>query len=139
MIAFDDLMDAFFFVSSERYGVHTAIFCKETGQIYYRGEPGGIDETGDDDLEQYSWLEVPHKNDLDLGQELVFEFVETHLPGDYDRVWQMFKRRGAYRRFKDFLESRGLLENWYEFENQREEMAMRHWCAENEIEISENT
>jgi hypothetical protein len=49
----------------------------------------------------------------------------------------MFKGRGGYRRFKVFLESKGMLETWYEFENQREERAMREWCRENEVEIVE--
>ena len=79
MIDFNDLMTAFLFVSSERYGMHTAIFCKETGRIYYRSELGGIDEIGDEDLDEYTCIEIPHKNDLDLGQKLVFEFVETNL------------------------------------------------------------
>jgi hypothetical protein len=138
MIAFNELMDAFLFVSSERQGMHTAILCMETGQIYYRSELGGIDETDDDDLDQYSCIEIPHKNDLGLGRDLVFEFVETRLPGYYDRVQRMFEKRGAYGRCKDFLESKGLLESWYQFENQREETAIRQWCAENQIEISES-
>ncbi len=139
MTAFDEFMTAFIFVSSEGYGMNTAIFCRETGQIYFRSELGDIDEIGDEDLDEYTCIEIPHKNDLGLGQDLVFEFVEAHLPGEYDRVWQIFGRRGAYRRFKDFLESKGLLERWYDFENQREELAMREWCRENEIEFSENT
>lgn len=65
------------------------------------------------------------------------EFVEAHLPDDYDRVSRIFGRRGAYRLFKDFLESKGLLERWYDFENRREELAVRQWCLENEIEFSE--
>ena len=92
MIAFDEFMTAFIFVSSEGYGVHTAIFCRETGQIYFRSEHGDIDEIGDEDLDEYTCIEIPHKNDLGLGRDLVFEFVEAHLPDDYDRVWQIFGR-----------------------------------------------
>jgi hypothetical protein len=70
---------------------------------------GGIDEIGDEDLDWELCVEIPHKNDLDLGQRLVFEFVETHLSDEYQRVEQIFRRRGAYGRFKDLLESKGLL------------------------------
>ena len=59
--------------------------------------------------------EIPHKNDLDLGQALVFEFAASHLPDEYDRVRDIFRRRGAYGRFKDLLDSKGLLETWYRF------------------------
>ena len=81
-------------------------------------------------------IEIPHGNSLGLGQKLGFEFVESILPSDYERVRQIFRKRGAYGRFKDFLESRGLLDQWYDFENQRQKQALRRWSRENGIELS---
>ncbi|MCG2775017.1 MAG: hypothetical protein L6406_04970, partial [Desulfobacterales bacterium] len=80
-------------------------------------------------------IEIPHKNDLDLGRHLVFEFIEEYLPDDYERVRQMFRRSGAYSRYKALLEQRGLLKKWDDTENSREERALRKWCEENEIEL----
>jgi len=137
MITFSDIQDAFFFVSSAGYGMHSAVLCKDTGKISYRSEMGDIDETEDEDVDLGKGIEIPHKNDLDLGQDLVFEFIQMHLPDDYDRVRQMFRRPGAYGRFKDLLDSKGLLEVWYAFEKQREEEALRQWCTENEIKLSD--
>jgi hypothetical protein len=136
MIKFGDIQDAFFFVSSAAYGMNSALLHKDTGQILYRSEMGDIDEIGDEDLDWDTWIEIPHKNDLDLGQRLVFEFIETHLPDEYQRVQQIFRRPGAYGRLKGFLESKGLLESWHTFESQREEQALRQWCEVNEIELS---
>jgi len=82
-----------------------------------------------------TFIEIPHKNDLDLGQSLVFEFAEQRLPDDLDLVQQIFRRRGAYARFKALLEDRGLLQSWYDFENRREEEALRKWCLQNEVEL----
>jgi hypothetical protein len=137
MIKFSDIQDAFLFVSSAGYGMNTAILCKDTGQILYRSEMGDLDEIDDDDLDWDKCIKIPHKNDLDMGQSLIFEFVEMQSPGDYNDVQQIFRKRGAYRRFKDFLERKGLLEMWYDFENKREEQALRQWCLENEIELSD--
>jgi hypothetical protein len=134
MIEFSDIEDAFFFVSSESYGLHTAILNKKTGKLYYRSEMSDWDEI-DDDLDWENCIKIPHKNDLELGHELVFEFVENHLVDDYERVRQMFRKRGAYGRFKHFLESKGLLQSWYDFENQQDEKALREWCKVNGIEI----
>jgi len=78
---------------------------------------------------------IPHKNDLDLGQSLVFEFAEQRLTDDLDLVQQIFSWRGAYARFKALLEDRGLLQSWYDFENRREEEALRKWCLQNEVEL----
>jgi hypothetical protein len=132
MIKFSDIQDAFLFVSSAGYGMNTAILCKDTGQILYRSEMGDLDDINCDIC-----IETPHKNDLDMGQSLIFEFVDMQLPDDYHHVQQIFRKRGAYRRFKDFLETKGLLEMWYDFESKREEQALRQWCLENEIELSD--
>jgi len=118
------------------YGMNSAVLCKDTGKILYRSEMAGIDETEDeDDLDWDQCIEIPHKNDLGLGRNLVFEFVEEYLPDDYERVRQMFRRKGAYSNYKTLVEQRGLLEKWYDTENSREERALRKWCKENEIEL----
>jgi hypothetical protein len=104
--------------------------------MLYRSETGDIDEIGDAELDWDICVEIPHKNDLDLGISLVFEFVETHIPDAYDHVRQIFRSRGAYGRFKNLLERKGLLENWYDFERRREEETLRHWCLSNNIHLS---
>jgi hypothetical protein len=96
----------------------------------------GIDEIEDeDDLDRDQCIEIPHKNDLDLGGNLVFEFVEEYIPDDYERVREIFRRSGAYSRYKALLERRGLLKKWHDIENSREERALRNWCKDNEIEL----
>jgi len=35
------------------------------------------------------------------------------------------------------LESKGLLESWYDFEQRREEEALRDWCRDNKIQLSD--
>ena len=107
MATFSEIQDAFLFVSSEKYGMHSAILCRDTGRIYYHSELGGIDEIDEADLDWDTCIDIPHKNDLDLGQELVFEFVERHLSDEYHIVQQIFRYRGAYARFKAFLEQKG--------------------------------
>jgi hypothetical protein len=136
MIAFSEIQDAFLFVSSAEYGMNSAILCKDSGRIYYRSEAGGIDEIDEEELDCDTFIEIPHKNDLDLGQELVFEFVELHLADEMTSVQRIFHGRGAYGRFKDLLEQKGMLQRWYDFENLREEEALRQWCTENEISLA---
>ena len=133
---FSEIERAFMYVASAMYGMNSAVLCKDTGKILYRSDMAGIDEIEDaDDLDRDQCIEIPHKNDLDLGRNLVFEFVEEHLPDDYERVRQFFRRKGAYSRYKELLERRGLLNKWYDIENSREERALRKWCKENEIEL----
>ena len=55
MIKFSEIEDAFFFVSSDSYGMHTALLNKDTGQVYYHSEMGDLDEIDDDDLD---WINL---------------------------------------------------------------------------------
>jgi hypothetical protein len=136
MLKFEDIENAFFFVGSSSYGMNSAVLCKSTGQINYRSEMTGLDEISEEDLDWGTCVEIPHKNDLGLGQELVFEFVDNHLPDQYHQVRQFFRRSGAYGRFKSLLETKGLLQSWFNLQNQREEQELRQWCMENEIHLS---
>ncbi len=136
MIKFSDIEDAFLFVSSDGYGMNTALLDKDTGQFYYRSEMGDMDEI-EDEVDEDACIAIPHKNELALGQDLVFEFVQNHLPDEYDEVRQIFRSRGAYGRFKDLLDSKGLLQDWYDFENQAEKRALKQWCEDNGIELSD--
>lgn len=134
---YSDIENAFFFVSSATYGMNSAILNKDTGQLYYRSEMGDLNEIDDQDIDWDNCIEIPHRNDLDLGQDLVFDFVAAHMDDEYDRVRQIFSRRGAYSRFKDLLASKGLLQSWYDYENQREEQELRIWCELNGLETSD--
>ena len=65
--------------------------------------------------------------------ELAFEFVDQYLPDDFERVRRIFRKRGAYARYKDLLDDRGFLQKWYDFENTRQTDTLRDWCKGNDI------
>ena len=135
---FSDIEDALMFVSSSGYGENSALLDKSTGKIYYRSAYGELDEFEEFPEDEYDpdiHIEIPHKNDLGLGRDLVFEFVETFISDDYERIDKIFRKRGAYSKYKDLLDSKGLLQKWYDFENQREQSMLLKWCEENEIDI----
>lgn len=140
-LSYSDLEYAYLFVSSSGYDENIAKICKDTGKITYQSslysEAESEELFGIPDKECSGFIEVPHKYDLDLGQHLIFEFMDEYLPDDYDDVRNIFRRRGAYARFKDFLEERNMLQSWYDFENERTEAALREWCAEEGIELAD--
>ena len=136
-INFSDIEMAFEFVSSAPMTAHTAILCKDTGEIYYTSDSGDMDEVPEDAYYNDDCIKIPHKNDMDLGRNLVFEFMDQYLPNDFERVRQIFRRKGAYARYKDLLEDRGQLKKWYDFENTRQTETLREWCRENQIKLIE--
>lgn len=136
---YNEILDAFELVSGNSYGMNEAVLFPETGEIFCRSEDADIDEItpavarlGEDKC-----IEVPHKNDLDLGRNLVFEFVRDKLPEKMALVENYFRHPGAYSNCKALLETEGRLQAWYDFENSREEEALRQWCKDNEIGLED--
>ena len=134
-IKFDDIMEAFFFVNAGGLANHTAVLDNSTGEIYWQSEDSEINEIPEGLLDSEDAIEIPRKNELCLGTELVFSFVDSKFPNDYEKVQDIFNNRGAYSRFKDFLESKGLVKDWYAFENESQEKAVRKWCKDSEVKL----
>jgi hypothetical protein len=136
----DEIHSAFMFVNGGGgYGESSAVLDTKTWKIYLRSDFCDIEPEGqlsDDDYDREIHIEIPHKNELDLGRNLVFEFVEQFIPEDEAKIGQIFRKKGAYSRYKDFLDSKGLLDKWYDFENKSELITLSQWCKENNIDIA---
>ena len=136
MVDYSELETAFMFVSMSPPFEHYAYLNKETGETYYVSEIGDSDELPDDLEENENYIAIPHKNDLNLGRNLVFDFVVNNLPDEFEKVRSIFSRKGAYARYKNLLEDKGQLQAWYEFEGNAIEKALRQWCEENAIKVA---
>jgi len=136
-VKFGDIEEAVMFVSYGMYGDHCAMLCKRTGEICWSSEASDMDEIPEEAYGSEDWIDIPHKNDLDLGRDLAFEFIAQHLPSEQERVQHIFRRRGAYSRYKDFLESKGMLQAWYDFENEQTKQAIIDWCQDNDITVTD--
>ena len=139
-IKYDDLSAAFDFVSFAAPFEHRAFVSLDTGAVHWVSETSPIDEEDlPDDFETSDrYIEIPHKNDLDLGTNLALRFAEEQLPHRYASVESCFGRRGAYARFKELLAAERCLDKWYAFEAECTERALRNWCAANQIDIVES-
>jgi uncharacterized protein UPF0158 len=136
-VKYAELLAGLEFVSSGAPFEHDAYIGPDTGTIFWVSSMTGDleDEVPDDFETSDRYIPVPHKNDLDVGRDLVLSFIERELPGEYDTVTGFFRSKGAYRRFKNLLEARNLLERWYSFEAAATEQALRSWCEANGIKL----
>jgi Uncharacterised protein family (UPF0158) len=134
-VSYADLSDAFSFVSSGGFGENEAFLDTQSGKIYWHSEHGGLEEELPEDIDDEKYIAIPNGKELGLGKPLALEFARQILPDHYNDVRQIFSRRGAYGRFKDFLVRVRALQRWYDFSNAAEEAALRDWCRENEIEL----
>ena len=137
-VSLKDILGAFEFVSAGGIGEHQAFLCKQSGKIYWHSElSDDLDELPDDIDDSEKYVQIPNKRELDLGKPLVLNFARQFLPDYFDEVRQIFSSRGAYARFKDLLDRRGALDQWYDFEAKAEERALRMWCDLNSIEVGD--
>lgn len=135
-IPFQDIVIAFDFVNFGNPSEQEAYVDLDTGKIYYHSAIGDDEEELPEDIDDADrYIALPYKNDLGLGKPLVLDFAYRFLPDEADEIEDIFRRRGAYVRFKAILERKGMLEKWYEFENEAQEKALREWCKESGIAV----
>lgn len=135
---FDNLLAAYEWVSSSSPAENEAFVSRITGNVHWSSSMIELDEELPEDIEDGSiYVSVPHKYDLNLGRNLALTFTEEQLAGSYETVANFFSKRGAYGRFKDLLEIKGLLQAWYDYEADATELALREWAAEEGLSIVE--
>ncbi|MGB5438038.1 MAG: UPF0158 family protein [Gammaproteobacteria bacterium] len=135
-LKYDDLYMAVDFVSSGASLDACAYICRETGKIWYESDDSFEEEVLPDDIgDTNKYAEVPDKRYLDLGKQLALDFVLQELPGHYEKVDSIFRRRGAYSRFKDLLCEHGALDAWYRFEESATRKALCAWAKEEGFEV----
>lgn len=137
-LTFETIKNCFDFVGSAPLGECQAVVHRKTGESYFAAVLTDYDELPDDVDENDDYVMIPHKNDLDLGKQLVMDFVRSRCPELTDRVEAIFSRRGAYGWHKSLLSENNLLEEWHEFEDKRTEEALLEWCASEELAFVEN-
>jgi hypothetical protein len=128
-IDYRDLEEAVEFMSAGLMFDAHAYISRETGKIYLDCVDvcGEVEIPGDvDDPDVY--VEAPTRQGLNLGKRLVLRFVARALPDRYEEVEDIFRRKGAYSRFKNLLLHHGMLEAWYEHERLATQKALVAWA-----------
>jgi hypothetical protein len=101
-VRLNDRLHALLFVSFSV--TNEADVSRATGQIVFVSDEAEFEMIEEPVLENLhdvdEYLPIPDKRDLHLGNRLAFEFTQQYLPDRYDEVRSMFRKRGAYARFK---------------------------------------
>ncbi|PKO66141.1 MAG: hypothetical protein CVU22_17035 [Betaproteobacteria bacterium HGW-Betaproteobacteria-16] len=135
-ISIADLEVALEWSSSGQPYESQAFIDRTTGELHLQSMHGELGELLPPDLEDSSqYIAMPHKNDLDLGRQLVFDFADSESPHMADEVRRIFREKGAYGRFKVLLERTGELQKWYEFENAATQKALLQWAEDNGFQV----
>lgn len=92
---------------------------------------------GTDVLDEYfyddDYIGMPSKFDIHE-----YSMIEAFAYSkDNDELIYAIKGRGAFRRFKDTAIRLGLIDEWYQFRDQRYKKVAIEWCEYNGIEYEE--
>ena len=135
-VSYADLLSAFDWVSAAAPMENSAFVSRETGVTYWTSMLMLLEDELPDDIDDASlYLAIPHKNDLDPGKNLALRFADEQLPDAFATVAGFFRQRGAYGRFKDFLDRQGQLQAWCDYEARAVEQALREWSEENGLQL----
>lgn len=135
-VKLDDLLTAFEWVSVSSSLENSAYISKETGSIYLRSDNYELEDELLEDIDDPSrCVLIPHKNDLNLGKWLAIRYVDEALPDHASTVREIFRKKGAYAKFKNLLDREGHLDKWYSYESKAVEKALRAWAEENGIQV----
>ncbi len=137
-VNFNEIEDAFMFVNMGQAYEHLAYVSKESGKIYYYSEYGDTLEELPDDIDDPIYVAIPYSNELGLGRNLSLEFTRKFIEQQAEYVESIFRKKGAYSRFKDLLEQVGELDHWYRYEEEAQRTRLLEWCEDNEIPLSGN-
>jgi len=142
-VSLDELIAAMLFVSNA-YSMDAAAYLhRSSGRIYWQSTEALVSELYDDEKlpEDFEtspeYLQIPNKRTLDVGKALVFAFVDGFMPHAYAEAAAIFRKPGAYGRFRNLLENHGLLDRWRQFQDAGEKEAMRNWCRDNGVPFTE--
>jgi len=139
-VKYSDLEMALEFVSAAGLIDAHAYISRKSGKIYWESEDNDLDEELPEDLgEPDLYAEVPSKRDLNLGKRLVLDFAARFIPEAYEDVEHIFRSRGAYSRYKDLLDEKGNLEEWYEFEQSTVERELIDWAEMEGFVVEKNS
>jgi Uncharacterised protein family (UPF0158) len=132
-VDFKEVLKAFEFASSAPNGEARAYLHKITGKVYWQSDLLPDLEPLPEDIDSDDYLVLPDKRDLELGRQLVFDFMDEYLPDESEEIRSVFRRKGAYATFKYILDKNNLRETWHEFEAKAQAEALLTWCRDQGI------
>ncbi len=108
---------------------------RRTGEVHIPTDDPELSDVTDEMEESDDYIPIPSKLELGLGSRVAKAFAWHEVPEDGDAVSDMFRRKGGFARFRNWLIRRGKLDAWYAFEAEAEEEALRDWCEAHELTL----
>lgn len=138
-VSLSELLDAYLWGQGGSILACRAVVSRRTGEVFCYSDDLPPDEVGlpEDFEDSDDYLAVPDQYELDLGRDLVWNFVHSALPEQVGRVREVFHGSGKYGRFKRLLDSLGRLQEWFDYEAAEQHRVLREWAEADGFEVVE--
>lgn len=123
----NEVIEAIEFISGDPAEAEGYI-CIATGEVFtYWSQSDAPSALPGNVSDESLYLPLPTKQELRLGASLAIDFAAEHCPESLEEIHGYFRKPGAYRKFKAFLESVNLLEAWYQYQQESMAAAVKNW------------
>lgn len=135
MIRLSQIKDALEDVNMES----SCYFNKETNEILwylgYNQEYSTYREEDEHNENIISMFDFFTKNDYYIMQDFINEVRETDLR---NKLYLVTKGKGAFSRFRNVLEENNIVNDWYQYRDNKYKDIAKSWCIDNNIDFEED-
>ena len=96
------------------------------------GEYENLSENEINELFEESII-LPTQHEINEYQ-IMIDFINTiENPEIKNNLQRMIQGKGAFRRFKDYCAEMGIIQDWYDYKEQKYKEIAINWCKRNEL------
>ena len=97
---------------------------------------GEYEDLSEDEIDELFEKSIILPTQYEINEyQIIVEFIETI---DNEKVREELQRtiqgKGAFRRFKDYCFETNIIQDWYEYKEQKYKEIAIKWCIENELQ-----
>lgn len=97
---------------------------------------GEYEDLSEDEIDELFEKSIILPTQYEINEyQIIVDFIETI---DNDKVKEELQRviqgKGAFRRFKDYCFEANIIQDWYEFKEQKYKEIAIKWCIDNELQ-----
>jgi len=141
-LPYSELAFAYEWISGGEQGGNTSCIRRSDGKVFIAGD--AVDE---DEMEPMPdnagnvglYAALPNRRDLGLGTAVARRFADEFAPQLREAVDDAFRKRGAWRAFRNLLESHGLSDAWHAFEESAARTALIDWAREEGFQVPDDS
>ena len=96
---------------------------------------GEYEELSEDEIDELFEASIILPTQYEINEyQMMVDFIETIENKEIkDNLQRLIQGKGAFRRFKDYCIEINIIQDWYDFKEQKYKEIAINWCKQNEL------